>query len=58
MSELGHKLVSAAASALLGVLVGWAGSALTLGGRVSAIEAGFSRIEQRLDAIWKQEKAK
>lgn len=35
--------------ALAGVVIGWAGTALTLTGRVSAIEATLVRIEARLD---------
>lgn len=37
------------AVALAGLVVGWAGTALTLTGRVSAIEATLVRIEARLD---------
>ena len=33
---------------MLGLVVGWGGNALTLSGRVSAIEASLVRIEARL----------
>lgn len=53
MSEQISKVV---AGTVLGIVVGWGGSALTLSGRVSAIEAGQARIEQRLDQLIRQEK--
>lgn len=36
-------------AALAGAVIGWAGNALTLAGRVTAIEASLIRIETRLD---------
>lgn len=38
----------AVVAALLGAAIGWGGNALTVGGRVSAIEAALVRIEARL----------
>lgn len=35
---------------LAGAVIGWAGNALTLAGRVTAIEASLIRIEARMDA--------
>jgi hypothetical protein len=43
-----ETLVKAVAGAVLGLVVGWGGNALTLSGRVSAIEASLVRIEARL----------
>lgn len=40
----------AIAGAIVGALLGWTGNALTLGGRVSAIEQSLIRIEARMDA--------
>ena len=45
-----ETIIKAAASAAAGMLVGWAGSALTLAGRVDAIERTLNRIESRMDA--------
>ena len=38
-------LGKAAAAALIGAAIGWGGNALTMGGRVEAIEKGQARIE-------------
>lgn len=48
MSEHLGKAAAAALAAVVGLVVGWAGTALTLTGRVSAIEATLQRIEARL----------
>lgn len=40
----------AIAAALAGAVIGWAGNALTLAGRVTAIEASLMRIEARMAA--------
>lgn len=40
-----QRVAGGAVAAFLGVVVGWGGTALTLGGRVDAIEAGQLRIE-------------
>lgn len=47
MSDTVQKAVVAA---VVGGLLGWVGNALTLGGRVSAIEQTLVRIEARLYA--------
>lgn len=47
MKDQAHKAI---AGALVGALLGWTGNALTLGGRVSAIEQSLIRIEARMDA--------
>lgn len=44
------QLLKSIAGSVAGILIGWTGSALTLAGRVTAIEASLTRIEQRLDA--------
>ena len=41
----------AIAVGLLGAALGWGGAALTLSGRVDAIERGLLRIEAQLDRI-------
>lgn len=43
------QAVKAVAGALVGAVIGWTGNALTLGGRVSAIEQTLIRIESRMD---------
>ena len=48
----------AVAAALAGALAGWVGNALTLVGRVDAIEKSLVRIEQRLDVQVHQPKEK
>lgn len=52
--DLARAIVAAAA----GTFIGWAGSALTLSGRVQAIEATLQRIETRLDATVTQQNQK
>ena len=42
------QLIKAAGGAAVGLVLGWVGNSLTLGGRVSAIEASLVRIEARL----------
>lgn len=55
-------LAKAVIAAAAGTFVGWAGAALTLTGRVTAIENTLGRIESRLDTYvmqqQQQEKAK
>lgn len=59
MSDHLGKAAAAALAAVVGLVVGWAGTALTLTGRVSAIEATLTRIEARLyPAAVQQEAAK
>lgn len=38
-------------SLITGAVLGWSASALTIAGRVSAVEGSLSRIEQRLDQL-------
>lgn len=42
------NLIKAGGAAILGAVIGWSAQALTLGGRVSAIEATLLRIESHL----------
>jgi hypothetical protein len=44
--DLARAIIAAAA----GTFVGWAGSALTIGGRVTAMENTLARIEARIDS--------
>jgi hypothetical protein len=47
-----HKPVwRAVAASVGGVVMGWSASALTIAGRVDAVEKTLGRIEVRLDAI-------
>lgn len=46
-ADLGKTL----AGGLLGAVLGWSANALTLQGRVHALEAGQTAIVQRLDAL-------
>lgn len=46
-----ETIIKAAAGALAGAVIGWAGTALTLVGRVSAIEASQLRTEAQIAAI-------
>jgi hypothetical protein len=48
MMDTIHKAIAAAVA---GALVGWTASALTLTGRVTAIEQTLVRIEARLDRV-------
>jgi hypothetical protein len=48
VNDLLEKAALALATAIIGALVGWASTALTLTGRVAAIEASLQRIEQLL----------
>lgn len=45
-----EKMLHAALSVLLGAGIGWGANALTLAGRVDAIERALIRIEQRMEA--------
>lgn len=49
---IAEKIVAGVA----GVLIGWAGTSLTLVGRVSALEAGQGRIEQMVQQLVQQGK--
>lgn len=51
MPELQHRVLTAIATGLAGAVLGWSANALTLAGRVSAIEAGMVRIEAHLDRL-------
>lgn len=44
-----NDLTKAVAAVVAGGVIGWVANALTLVGRVSAIEASLTRIEARLD---------
>lgn len=46
-----EALMRAAVSALLGAGIGWAANAMTLAGRVDAIERGQARIEAQIDRL-------
>ena len=46
---MSDHIVKAAAGVLAGAVVGWVGNALTLAGRVEAIEKAVLRIEVRLE---------
>ncbi len=45
LPELQTKLLTGALSALIGCGIGWGATALTLAGRVDAIEKGQARVE-------------
>lgn len=45
---MSEHVIKAVAGAVVGVLLGWSANALTLGGRVEAIEKSVARIESRL----------
>lgn len=50
--DIVHGLVAkVVGGVVVGAVVGWSASALTIAGRVDAVEKTLSRIEQRLDAI-------
>lgn len=44
-------ITKALVAAVAGGVVGWTGTALTLGGRVTAVEASLARIETKLDRV-------
>lgn len=44
-------IVKAVGGAVVGLVVGWAGTAVTLVGDVSALKASMARVEQRLDTL-------
>lgn len=46
-----HRLLVGIVTGLIGAVLGWSANALTLAGRVSAIEAGMLRIEAHLDRL-------
>lgn len=49
--DLSHRIATAVATGLAGAVIGWAANALTLVGRVSAVESGVARIEAHLDRM-------
>ncbi len=51
MSDTLYKLLTPVLSATVGFLIGWSAQALTLTGRVAAIEAALPGIVQRLDQL-------
>jgi hypothetical protein len=44
-----EKLMNTLLSGAVGLVLGWTATALTLGGRVSAVEQSLLRIEARLE---------
>jgi hypothetical protein len=44
-------IIKTVGGAVAGLLMGWAGTAMTLVGDVSALKASMARIETRLDAL-------
>lgn len=46
-----QNIIKSLAGMLAGAVIGWTASALTLGGRVSAIEHAILRIEAHIDRI-------
>lgn len=46
-----EHVLKAGAAAVAGALIGWAANALTLSGRVAAIERGQERIEAQLTRL-------
>ncbi len=44
-----NDIAKALVGAIAGGVIGWSGTALSMGGRVAAIEATLIRIEKRLD---------
>ncbi len=52
MGDLVHGLVAkVVGGVIVGAVVGWSASALTIAGRVDAVEKTLSRIEARLDSV-------
>jgi len=52
MGDLVHGLVAkVVGGVIVGAIVGWSASALTIAGRVDAVEKTLARIESRLDAV-------
>lgn len=52
MGDLVHGLVAkVVGGVIVGAIVGWSASALTIVGRVDAVEKTLERIESRLDAV-------
>lgn len=49
--DLHGALFKLLASLVTGMVVGWSASALTIAGRVDAVEKTLSRIESRLDSL-------
>lgn len=54
LHTLPARIVSGVAVALLGAAVGWGANALTLVGRVDAVERGLQRIESQLERVLSQ----
>ena len=52
--DLGTKLLNTAVVAVLGAAVGWGANALTLAGRVEAIEHGLERLESQMGRLLSQ----
>lgn len=56
MMDLHGNIAKAIMGAVVGVVVGWSASALTIAGRVDAVEKTLGRIETRLDDMAKGSK--
>lgn len=56
--DLHGHLAKAIAGLITGAVLGWSASALTIAGRVSAVEGSLSRIEQRLDQLVTEDRSK
>lgn len=54
LHTLPARIVTGTAVAMLGAAVGWGANALTLGGRVDAVERGLQRIESQLERMLSQ----
>ena len=52
--DLVHKALHALIAAALGAGVGWSAQALTLSGRVTAIEHGMERLEAQMGRLLQQ----
>lgn len=51
MGDIVHGIVAkVVGGVIVGAVVGWSASALTIAGRVDAVEKTLARIESRLDA--------
>lgn len=48
---MNDAIIKAIGSAIVGGLLGWSANALTLAGRVAAIEAGQTRLEAKVDRL-------
>ena len=56
IADAGGHIIKLIAGAAAGVVLGWSASALTIAGRVDAVEKTLGRIETRLDDMAKGSK--